>query len=67
MVKITQTRNRDDLVAEELMRRLTTEALRFIVFTIAAEKTWSEIENEWFFKYPKISMFISGWLPENQK
>ena len=46
-------------VIEELMRRLTDKALRFIVKSCPKDVTWSEFEALWETEYPNESPFIS--------
>ena len=50
-----------DEVWDEVMRRLTTEALVFLV-ALGEKTTWGEFEEKWYAKYPGQSYFISGYV-----
>ena len=52
-------------VLEELVKRLTDEALTFIT-TLHQDSSWDEVEAKWFNDH-KYSMFDSDFIPKQYK
>lgn len=49
-------------IETEILKRLTDEALEFIVGQTDDKISFEQVKDLWYKKYPDKSMFLSGYL-----